>query len=179
MVQRYQETFLYSHSFATTTAAHFNRYPNPYSSHVLSCDTLDSHLDDSGNLHTTRLVVKRGRLPMFIAPFISGDHLESWIIEKIWVDPHSRKLLLYTANIDHHRFVKVEERLTFTDVGDATRVESLVNFSSRLFGVKRRIEEWSRTKFANNIQKTRDGLQYVMNRMTAQSNLLGSLFMED
>lgn len=166
----FEEFFRYPHSFNSTTAAHFNRYPNPFAQHVLSCDTLESRLDSLGNLHTTRLVVKRGRLPKFIAPFFRGDSLETWIIERIFVNPRARILLLYTANIDHRRFVKIEEYLRFAGSNESTDVHSRVLFLLLLLGLKRRIEEWSSNRFRHNLQNTRDGLLFVMNKMNQLAN---------
>ena len=62
-----------------TTSFYFNRYPNPYK-HVLSIDTIESYIDNQGQLCTTRLIVKTGRLPNFIKPIL-GNSLNSWIIE--------------------------------------------------------------------------------------------------
>ena len=68
--------------FETTSLAYFNRYPNPYAKHVLSIDTIESYIDNQGQLCTTRLIVKTGRLPNFIKPIL-GNSLNSWIIEKL------------------------------------------------------------------------------------------------
>lgn len=113
MVQFFESNHAYQHDFKTVSMAYLNRYPNPYAKHVLSSDVLESYIDSDGCLRQTRLVVKTGRLPNFIKPFL-GDNLNSWIIEKIIVNPKTQRLNSYTSNIDHHKFIRVEEYLTFS-----------------------------------------------------------------
>ncbi|CAH6718781.1 protein Ups1p, mitochondrial [[Candida] jaroonii] len=165
MVQVFKNNFNYDHDFKVVSLAYLNRYPNPYAKHVLSIDTIENFIDNDGNLHITKLMVKTGRLPSFIKPFL-GSNLNSWIIEKTIINPHTSKLVTYSANIDHRRFIKVEEYITYRKLSDGvTNVNNKVLFSSNFIGFKQRIEEWSRNKFTSNIEKSKDGLSYVMNEL--------------
>ncbi|KAK6453930.1 PRELI-like family-domain-containing protein [Scheffersomyces xylosifermentans] len=171
MVLFFEHTQSYGHNFETASLAYLNRYPNPYAKHVLSSDTLESYIDDEGRLRTTRLVVKTGRLPQFIKPFL-GNSLNSWIIEKSVVDPKSKILLSYTANVDHRKFIKVEEYLKYScDDGKSTLVESKVKFSSNFVGFKQRIEQWSHNRFSSNMSNSREGLKFVMNKLKEKGGL--------
>lgn len=165
MVQIYKNSHVYDHDFKTVSFAYLNRYPNPYARHVLSIDTLDNHVDELGNLIITKLMVKTGRLPVFIKPFLGTD-LQSWIIEKTIINPRTNQLLTYSANIDHRKFIKVEEYLTYSQVGEnSTEVRGKVLFSSNFVGFKQKIEDWSRNRFTSNIDKSRHGLTHVMNEL--------------
>ncbi|CAK9437588.1 uncharacterized protein LODBEIA_P19660 [Lodderomyces beijingensis] len=160
----------YNFDFATASLAYLTRYPNPYAKHVLSIDTLDRYIDSTGQLVSTRVIVKTGRLPKFIKPFMGGTNLNSWIIEKTVINPQNNTLVSYTSNVDHTRFVRVEEFLKYKgdDCAGVTVVESKVRFSSNLIGLKSKIEQWSHQRFSTNIEKTRKGLDYVMNRLKQQ-----------
>lgn len=165
MVQVFENAHVYNHDFATVSFAYLNRYPNPFAKHVLSIDTLDSHVDEDGCLRTTKIIVKTGRLPQFIKPFL-GNQLDSWIIEKTIINPKTNRMLSYTSNVDHRKFIRVEEYLTYSeDSPYSTLVESRVKFSSNLFGFKQKIEEWSRKKFSSNMANSREGLKYVMDKL--------------
>ncbi|GEQ68117.1 hypothetical protein JCM33374_g1784 [Metschnikowia sp. JCM 33374] len=163
MVQIFNSSQFFDFDFRTTSVAYLNRYPNPYAKHVLSSDTLECYVDTQGRLHTTRLVVKKGSLPDFIKPFL-GQSLESWVIEKSIIDVSQQKVLAYSANVDHRRFVKVQEFLTYDCSGGSTNLKVNVRFSSNFFGLKRKIEQWSRDRFTRNLSDHRDGFMYVMNR---------------
>ncbi|EGW33747.1 uncharacterized protein SPAPADRAFT_59110 [Spathaspora passalidarum NRRL Y-27907] len=164
MVLYFESEQEYKYDFQTTSLAYLNRYPNPYAKHVLSSDTLESYIDAEGRLCTTRVVVKTGRLPQFIKPFL-GSNLNSWIIEKSIVNPKTKTLYTYSSNIDHRKFIRVEEFLKYTTVNDNTTVKSKVKFSSNFIGFKERIEQWSHNRFSSNMKNSREGLQYVMNKM--------------
>ncbi|KHC51613.1 hypothetical protein MGE_06260 [Candida albicans P75010] len=180
MVLYFENKHQFKFDFETTSLAYFNRYPNPYAKHVLSIDTIESYIDNQGQLCTTRLIVKTGRLPNFIKPIL-GNSLNSWIIEKTIINRHDKTLISYTSNLDHRKFIRVEEYLKYSghqednDNGDdngrgLTNLESKVKFSSNLFGFKQKIEQWSHQKFSTNIKNSREGLQYVMMKLKQRSN---------
>lgn len=170
MVLYFENQHRYNFDFETASLAFINRYPNPYSKHVLSVDTLESYVDKQGQLCTTRIIVKTGKLPKFIKPFLGVANLNSWIIEKSIINPKTNTLVSYTSNIDHRKFIRVEEYLKYYSEKEdtsgtglsSTIVDSKVKFSSNLFGLKLRVEEWSHRRFMKNIQNTREGLNFVM-----------------
>lgn len=165
MVQVLSTNFTYNYDFPTTSAAYLNRYPNPFAKHVLSSDTLNTHVDLGGRLHTTRLVVKTGLLPDFIKPFL-GRSVQSWIIERSIIDPKLQTLQAYSSNLDHHRIVKIEELLTYRCSRNQTRLECNVRFLSNLFGFKRRIEAWTKEKFSKNLPNLIQGFMYVIEKVS-------------
>lgn len=174
MVKFFENTHVFQHDFETVSFAYLNRYPNPFAKHVLSQDSLEAYVDKDGLLHTTKFIIKRGILPSFMKPFL-GNSLDSWIIEKTLINPRTQVMLTYTSNIDHRKFIRVEEYLTYNGIDDkTTQVKSKVKFSSNLIGFKRKIEEWSERRFARNIVNSRDGLRFVMQRLKEKSwgNLL-------
>jgi 4-amino-4-deoxychorismate lyase len=71
MVKAYTHSHTYEYPFPTVALAFFLRYPNPYSRHVLGADVLDRRVDPAtGRLHTTRLLLKRSRLPAAVRALI-------------------------------------------------------------------------------------------------------------
>jgi len=78
MVLTHTSNHTYSHPFPTVTLAFFLRYYspqlNPFSSHVLSTDTISSHVDpETGRLHTTRIHVKKSRLPSAVIKLLPAS----------------------------------------------------------------------------------------------------------
>lgn len=75
----------------TALLAFFLRYPNPFARHVLSCDVLSRRIDpETGKLHTTRLILKKGIVPRWAQDWIPGTgrgRLEAWVLEESVVDP--------------------------------------------------------------------------------------------
>ncbi|KAI0595432.1 MSF1-domain-containing protein [Biscogniauxia sp. FL1348] len=97
MVLTHTTNHTYSHPFPTVTLAFFLRYYspqlNPFSSHVLSTDTISSHVDPAtGRLHTTRLHLKKSRMPSAVMKLLptsvtggAGDK-SSYVLETSVVD---------------------------------------------------------------------------------------------
>jgi hypothetical protein len=167
MVLWYRNVHDYQFDFETVTVAFFNKYPNPYASHVQSVDTLKREIKEDGKLYTTRLIKKNGKLPSWVKPFL-GKISHSWIIEQTVIDPKTKEMKAYQRNLDHTKIIRVEEYTTykFNDQTETTNVNYNVKFSSNFqtFGVKNRIEAWSHNRFKENTQNTTKGMAYVMAR---------------
>lgn len=171
MVQVFEGLHIFNYDFPTVSFAYLNRYPNPFAKHVLSIDTLDYNVDELGRLSTTRLIVKTGRLPSFIKPFL-GSSLNSWIIEKTLIDPKTNQMRTYTSNIDHRKFIRVEEYLNYSAISPtSTQVQMKVKFSSNFIGFKQKIEEWSHKRFSTNLANSREGLKYVISQLNDKKKL--------
>ncbi len=97
---------------AIVTLAFFLRYPNPYASHVLSCDVISRSVTPSGSLITTRLILKRGAMPRWFPQGIVS-RAETWVVEETEVDPVGRTVRCKTRNLDHVKIMQVEETVVF------------------------------------------------------------------
>lgn len=76
MVKFYENTGSYNYAFPAVTLAYFLRYPNPYSTHVLSSDVIERHFDaDTQQLHTVRLHLKRSKLPKAVLRLLPRSFL--------------------------------------------------------------------------------------------------------
>ncbi|ODV87502.1 hypothetical protein CANARDRAFT_174544 [[Candida] arabinofermentans NRRL YB-2248] len=177
MVLYFHNSHSFNHDFPTVTLAYFNRYPNPYSAHVLSIDTIDIKFDKEGRLHQTKLILKEGRLPLFIKPILGHNGLKSWILEESIVDLKKQTLKTYTRNLDHTKIIRIEEynEYEYDVVENKTLNKVTVLFKSGFknngFGIRNRIEQWSKSKFGENLFKSQEGMKFVIestrNRLSA------------
>lgn len=162
MVTVHEEKHTFPNCFHDVSVAYLNRYPNPYAKHVVSVDTIEQEVDDKNCLRTTRLIMKTGKVPSFVKPII-GNHLNSWIIEKLVVDPKKRILMSYCSNLDHRHVIKVEQLLKYTGLsGGSTEQRTQVRISSNLIGFRRQIEEWSYNRITGNLTNSRLGLLFAL-----------------
>jgi hypothetical protein len=151
MVLTHTTNHTYSHPFPTVTLAFFLRYCspqlNPFASHVLSTDTIASHLDPStGRLHTTRIHLKKSRLPPAIMKLLPSSltggttDKASYILETSVVDMREGWMATESRNLNFVGVLSVVERQMYAmprgerafSVGDTTDVETKVVFRSRL-----------------------------------------------
>ena len=101
----------HSDSWSIVSLAYLLRYPNPLSSHIISCDVISRTFSPSGSLLTKRLILKRGSLPKW-APKGIISRAESWVIEESEVDPYGKVVHCTTKNLEHVKVMRVEERVT-------------------------------------------------------------------
>ncbi|KAJ6257298.1 hypothetical protein Dda_8187 [Drechslerella dactyloides] len=137
MVKFYENGFSYDYTWHAVTLAYFLRYPNPYSTHVLSTDVISRHIDDTGCLHTVRIHHKRGKLPGALTRFLPSIN-DSYILETSKVNPQTMVMETETRNLDHTSILSVVEQQVYTpaEESSSTRVKTTVRFDSR-FGNRR------------------------------------------
>ncbi|KAG9307654.1 hypothetical protein G9A89_023219 [Geosiphon pyriformis] len=166
MVKFYQHTGKFEAPWDIVTLAFWMRYPNPFASHVLSVDVIDRYIDPiSGMLRTTRLILKRGKVPSWGRGLIKTP--EAYILEESMVNPKTKTMITRTKNITHVRKMQVEEWQTFhVDMhnSDCTKVKTEAKIISN-FGwgpLTERIEGFGLKKFVDNTAKSRRGMAHVL-----------------
>ena len=117
--RKYLLTPEHSDSWSIVTLAFFLRYPNPYASHVLSCDVVSRDQTPSGSLLTTRLILKKGNLPRWFPRGIVS-RAEYWVVEESEVDPHGKLVRCVTKNLDHVKVMQVEESVQFAQTAEGS-----------------------------------------------------------
>ncbi|TVY64293.1 Protein UPS1, partial [Lachnellula suecica] len=131
MVKFYESSYSYDYSFPAVTLAYFLRYPNPYSTHVLSTDVISRTVDAAGRLETTRIHRKSSRLPPAVLKLlpqsvlgnVSGGRSESFILETSTIDVKEGWMRTESKNLDWTGILSVVEkqeykRLLPADEGD-------------------------------------------------------------
>ncbi|KAJ7071459.1 PRELI-like family-domain-containing protein, partial [Mycena amicta] len=167
----FSQSHLYDDPWSIVTLAFFLRYPNPYASHVLSCDVVSRSFSPSGTLLTTRLILKRGAMPRWFPQGII-NRAESWVVEETEVDPAGRVVSCKTKNLDHVKIMQVEETVVFRSTADG---KTLQHTEARVrsgfgWGLTRRIEAHGLNKFKANMQRSREGVSLVL-QLLRQSRL--------
>jgi 4-amino-4-deoxychorismate lyase len=148
MVLTHTTNHTYSHPFPTVTLAYFLRYCsphlNPFAKHVLSTDTISSHIDpDTGRLHTTRIHLKKSRMPPAVFKLLpvsitggNDANKASYILETSVVDMREGWMSTESRNLNFVGVLSVVEKQVYTvptsSEAATTDVETTVVFRSRL-----------------------------------------------
>ncbi|KAI2618117.1 MSF1-domain-containing protein [Hypoxylon sp. NC1633] len=143
MVLTHTTSHTYSHPFPTVTLAFFLRYYspqlNPFSSHVLSTDTISSHVDpDTGRLYTTRIHMKKTRLPSAVVKLLpssitgGGGDKSSYVLETSVVDIKEGWMKTESRNMNYTGVLSVVEQqhYTTTPLDQATSTPAAVSAGS-------------------------------------------------
>jgi 4-amino-4-deoxychorismate lyase len=121
MVKFLESAYSYDYSFPAVTLAYFLRYPNPYTTHVLSTDVISRDIDAAGRLHTLRIHRKSSRLPPAILKLLPKSVLgnvrsgksESFILETSTVDVKEGWMRTESKNLDWTGILSVVEKQEF------------------------------------------------------------------
>ncbi|CAN2390010.1 phosphatidic acid transporter activity [Pristimantis euphronides] len=145
--------------------AFWQRYPNPYSKHVLTEDILYRDLTGDHKLLTRRLLTKTNRLPRWAECFFPANVAHAvYILEDSIIDIRKKTLITYTWNINHSTVMSVEERCVYCENPDKnwTEVRREAWVSSKVFGFSRPIQEFGLARFKSNVTKTMKGYEYIL-----------------
>ena len=170
MVKFYQSQYSYDYGFSAVSLAYFLRYPNPYSRHVASTDTIERHYDpETQRLTTVRLHLKKSRLPAGVLALIpratlgadEGGSTQSFILEKSVIDVKEGWMQTDSRNLDWNNVLSVIEKHTYSrpealgEEGDRTDVDVSVTLKSRIGEqIRKRRERWGQQ--ANSISVSGD-----------------------
>ncbi|GAA5928635.1 hypothetical protein JCM3775_004590 [Rhodotorula graminis] len=183
MVQTLETSDTFPVPFPYIVLAHNQRYPSPYGKHILSSDVISRTFHPATNsLRTTRLILKRGKVPRW-APQVIQRIDTTWVLEETEVHvglegPDGqleeggsaggprRELRTRSRNIDRTEFMEVFEWQVFrqkpddplaTDVKTFSRVTSEFGF----WPLANRIESFGVSKLPRSIEGARLGLLLV------------------
>lgn len=173
MVKFFSTSYSYDYNFSETALAYFLRYPNPYSRHVASTDTIDRHYDPvTQRLTTTRLHVKRSRLPPAVLKLLPRSYLsnasedgstQSFILEKSVVDVKQGWMETDSRNLDWNNVLSVIERHRYSrpegsalldlEAGEEkTQVDISVTLKSRIGEqIRKRRQRWGQQATATSV----------------------------
>jgi hypothetical protein len=89
---------------------------------------------------------------------------ESWIVEESEVDGEGRTLRCTTRNLDHVKVMQVMESTVLTDgppgkTQHMTEASIVSNFG---WGLAKRIEKYGASKFKSNIERSREGIAFIL-----------------
>ena len=122
MVKFYSTEYSYDYGFSAVSLAYFLRYPNPYSRHVTSTDTISRSFDPvTQKLTTVRLHLKRSRLPPAVVKLLprgtlgisENGNTQSFILEESVVDVKEGWMETESRNLDWNNILSVIERHTY------------------------------------------------------------------
>ncbi|KAF9023404.1 MSF1-domain-containing protein [Hymenopellis radicata] len=162
----YTQSFTYDDSWSIVSLAYFLRYPNPYASHILSCDVISRELTPAGTLLTTRLILKRGII----------SRTEAWVIEESEVDPLGKTVQCRTKNLEFTKVMQVEETAFIRQNEDGQTLQTNeARIRSRFgWGLTKRIEAFGMHRVESHVQRSRDGISLILNMIRQSRQTLGA-----
>ena len=143
--------------------AFWKRYPNPFSTHVLTEDVVERKI--CGNqLLTKKLICKTSSFPKWADSFVGKFH-EVYLIEESILDIKAKTLQTYTRNISLQNVMKTDEKCVYSASAgnqEATLCQREACFDSKICGFGGMIASYGLQKYIKNIIRTSNGYNYVL-----------------
>ncbi|XP_032262031.1 PRELI domain-containing protein 1, mitochondrial-like [Phoca vitulina] len=165
MVKYFLGQSVFWSSWDQVFAAFWQRYPNPYSKHVLMEDIVRREVTPDQKLLSRRLLTKTNRMSRWAERLFPANAAHSvYILEDSIVDLQNQTVTTFTWNINHAQLMVVEERCVYcvnSDNSGWTEIHREACVSSSLFGVSRAVQEFGLAPFKSNVTKTMKGFEYL------------------
>jgi len=144
-------------------AAIWQRYPNPYSRHVLSEDVIHRHVQGS-LLFTKRLLIKTNPIPKWGQRFVHMRHVV--IVEESILDRDGRILVTYTRNVGYASTISAVEKCiyepSFEKEGEATHLKREAWIDSQVRGFSTVFTRFGIERYKLNASNASKGLNYAL-----------------
>uniref|UniRef100_A0A8C1NP87 PRELI domain containing 1b n=1 Tax=Cyprinus carpio TaxID=7962 RepID=A0A8C1NP87_CYPCA len=140
--------------------AFWQRYPNPYSTHVLTEDVLFREVTSDNLLLSRRLLTKTNRLPRWAERIFPGKR-SVYIIEDSVVDLGNRSLTTLTWNVNHAKLMTLQTDINIRECS-ADMIVSIMSVVLQEFGLAR---------FRSNQVKSMKGLEHALSNLQSKSSV--------
>jgi hypothetical protein len=103
MAKYTENSTLFNYNWEQVTQGFWQRYPNPFATHVLTEDTIQREVRNDGKLYSKRILSKTNRVPKWGERFFAAKSV--FIIEESIVDPKNKTLTTLTRNIGFNKIM--------------------------------------------------------------------------
>lgn len=171
MAKYCQTEHIHPYSWDQVARAIFQRYPNPFASHVLSEDTVYREVINGTTLYSRRFLVKTNKIPKWGEKFLSGFAKKVPLIEESFVDSRNKTITTYTRNVGLSNFMTVAERVVYkicpTNPAQTVAVKEAW-VESRFYGLRTAIKNFGIERFKRNTVRATEGFNLVLERLQHQ-----------
>jgi len=149
----------------------WQKYPNKYSTHVLSEDVIKREILEDGSLKTIRLLTKTNPVPSW-GKWVFRNHKNVVIlVEESIVSPKDEKMKVYTHNISYKNVMRTYEKLTITPRTNETLIVREGWVDSTFKGFRSLLKNFGISRWKANSYKSTQGFIGTLNKSVAITTL--------
>ncbi|CAF1656628.1 unnamed protein product [Adineta ricciae] len=170
MVKTFVTQWLYTFPWDQVVSGFWQKFPNPYTGHVLSEDTYYRTLTKDQILISKRLLAKTNKLPRWGERIFSRGSASTigFIVEESICDLKAKIFSTSTININLKSLMTVEEKCVYRpDKTDESRTicEKTVTAQGELFGFKTTLETFAIQRYKKNQELASLGLEFILHKL--------------
>jgi len=175
MAKYFTTEHIHPFSYDQVVHAIFQRYPNPFASHVLSEDTVYREIVNGTTLYSRRFLTKTNKVPKWGERWLSGFRRSVPLLEESYVDNETKTITIYTRNVGYSNFMTAIEKVVYKACpSNPNHTVALKQawVESNFYGLRSAIKSFGIERFKSNCVKATDGFNYVLERIHSQQNNL-------
>lgn len=168
----FQSQHLFNYPWDKVTAANWQKYPNEYSTHVVSVDILDRTIDvERKTLRTERLIGCKQAIPGWLS-WMVGAQQNSYVREISEVDLINKTLVMKSSNLTMNHLLLVNETVIYRPDKAMPLQRTSFEQSAEItaFALVNRIcdklEDWSVERFGQNASTGKIAFESVLKSLT-------------
>lgn len=170
----FENLYSLQHPWQTVTLANWNKYPNPFSSHVLSCDTLSRTVSSNGVITTERLLCCKQPIPTLLKRLGLGLQDVAYFYEISTLNLHSKEFTAQTVNLSMRSLLTLSETCVLTvnpeaPSGTLFKQQAQVSAMGVLSAFGRLVEDFAVGRFIANAEKGRAALESVTSKFWTEA----------
>lgn len=153
--------------------AFWQRYPNPYSKHVLSEDTFVRKVTN-GLLESKRLLTKTNPIPKWGRKYLHVRDVG--VVEESLLDAENKTLITYTRNVGLLGVMTVDEKVYYTqdpDNPNLTHIKREAWINSQMTGFSLVLQRFGLERFKHNAVNATKGFVTVLSRLYPTKSIIG------
>jgi len=157
---------VYDHPWHTVVNAAYRKYPNPFNLSVTAVDVVQQNIDQ-GILKTERIMQSQFFVPSWAAK-LTGFSGQQYSREYTEIDPISRRMVLFTRNLNCSGFLRVDERLVYKpheSDREKTVLKQEMSVEVDLPAFTGYCEQSFLNSYQSNAEKGRKGMEWVIDQM--------------
>lgn len=155
---------IFGYAWDHVVSCYWKKYPNEYSTHVLSEDVIDRRIIGGNKLYTKRILLKTNPLPKWGASIFPSHMTKlAHIMEESVVDLSHHSMVVYTWNISYRALIDLKEKMTLKAEGMGNTECSREGWAdSSATGFRRVLRSFGITRWRSNSQKAAVGYERVL-----------------
>jgi len=177
MAKYYNTEHVHPYSWDQVAQAIFQRYPNPFATHVLSEDTLHREVICGTTLYSRRFLTKNNKIPAWGQRIMKGFTTVP-LMEESYIDTKEKTITLYTRSVGLSTFMTAIEKVVYRSCPDNpghTLAVKQAWVESNFYGLRSAVKNLGIERFKKNCVKATEGFNFVLERFQNQQNNLMEL----
>jgi hypothetical protein len=170
MVRYFEEKYIFQFPWDQVVGGFWQRYPNPFSKHVISEDVLSRQVNKTDQLLISKRFLCKSslnaKLPKWASKYV-GTISKVYVVEESICDLKNKIFTTLTRNATEQSYMVVEEKCVYqSDPTDSKKTICVKNakLTSRLRGLGSALEQYACRKFRSQADKASQGLIYAIEK---------------